>query len=229
MFSLESSKDQAKKLILDSPDYTKKAAIVLLIGLIVIFLHLILSFVGTENSWTCELDSTSGNYPSVCKKLVKIASCRSLTGPLKADVVLDVQSTAKASAEIICPWESAISELRICFDIGGFLVVLIGLAAIIKENRNLADLHINSAYFFGLLISIAAFFDFLAISDSKNNNYSLCNWTEEINLGNGVSREHLECSYILYEFTGYVGVLSSFMVFLSSYMISTWKKHLVLD
>ena len=98
-----------------------------------------------------------------------------MTGPLKAEIILDIQTQAKASANIVCPWENAMSELRICFDIGSLLVLVIGIAALIKESKELADMHINSAYFFGLLMGIAATFDFFAISDSKTNNFSLCN------------------------------------------------------
>ena len=229
MFSLADSKDQARKLILDSPDYTRKAAIALLLSLIVLFLHLVLSLLGTDTNWTCELDSTNPKYEAICNKLLKTASCRNLTGPLRADIILDIQTEAKASAEIICPWENAMSELRICFDIGSILALLIGLGSIIKENRGLADMHINSAYFFSLLMAIAATFDFFAINDSKINNYSLCNWTEDISLGSGVTREHLQCSYGMYEITAYMGYFATASVLLASYMVTIWKRHLVLD
>lgn len=175
MFSFETSKDQAKKLILDSPDYTRKAAILLILSLLVLLIHLILSVLGTNTLWECELDSTNSKYSAICNKLIKTASCRNLTGPLKAEIILDIQTQAKASANIVCPWENAMSELRICFDIGSLLVLVIGIAALIKESKELADMHINSAYFFGLLMGIAATFDFFAISDSKTNNFSLCN------------------------------------------------------
>ena len=229
MFSIASSKDQAKKLILDSPDYTRKAAITLLIALLVLSLHLILSFVGTDTIWVCEIDSKNPKHELICNKLMKSASCRNLTGPLRAEIILDIQTEAKASAEIICPWENAMSELRICFDIGGLLAIAIGVAALIKESRYLADMHINSAYFFSLLMGIAAIFDRFAINDSKMNNYSLCNWTEDINLGSGVTKEHLRCNYSVYEFTSYFGFLATVMVLMSSYMMKIWKRHLVLD
>ena len=229
MFALGTSKDHAKKLILDSPDYTRKAAIVLLLSLIVLFMHLVLGLLGTNTNWQCELDSTEFKYEAICNKLMKNASCRILTGPLKAEIILDIQTEAKASADITCPWENAMSELRICFDIGGILVLLIGLLSLIKESKNLAEMHITSGYFFSLLMCIAATFDFLAISDSKVNNFSLCNWTEEINLGSGVSKEHLECTYTVYEITAYFGYFSACAVLLSSYMVTVWKRHLVLD
>lgn len=229
MFSLADSKEQAKKLMLESPDYTRKAAIVLLLGLAVVFLSLVLSFIGTETKWVCDLDSANPKYEAICSKLIKTASCRNLKGPLRADIILDIQTEAKASAEIICPWENAMSEMRICFEFGCLLVLIVGLGALIKESRYLADLHINSSYFFSLLVAIAATFDRFAINDSKVNNFYLCNWTEEINLGSGVTKEHLNCGYGSFEFTSYLGYFSACMVLFSSYMIGVWRKHLVLE
>ena len=229
MFEIATSTDKAKKLILESPDYTRKAAIVLIISAIVTFTHLILSFVGTETEWSCELDQLDSKHEAICKKLLKTASCRNLKGPLRAEIILDIQTEAKASAEIICPWENAMSELRICFIVGCLLTNIAGITALIKESKNLAELTIDASYFFGLLLFISALFDYSAINDSLIDNYFLCNWTKDIDLGIGVSKEHLNCNYSLFTFTAYCGVLNSICLFIASYTTGIWKKHLVLE
>jgi hypothetical protein len=229
MFSIATSTDQAKKLILESPDYTRKAAIVLVISTIVAFTHLILSFVGTETDWSCEIDQLDSKHDIICTRLLKSASCRNLKGPLRAEIILDIQSEAKASAEIICPWENAMSELRICFIVGCFLTNLAGIASLLKESKSLAELTISASYFFGLLLGISALFDYSAINDSTIDNFFLCNWTEDIDLGMGVSREHLNCSYSLYLMTAYFGIANCVGLFVASYTTGVWKKHLVLE
>ena len=229
MFSLATSTDQAKKLILESPDYTRKAAIVLIISLLVTFTHLILSLIGTETDWSCELDQLDSKHEIICTKLLKSASCRNLKGPLRAEIILDIQTEAKASAQITCAWENAMSELRICFIIGCFLTNALGIAGLIKESRSLAELAISASYFFGLLLIISSLFDYLDIEDSKVDNFFLCSWNEDIDLGIGVTREHLNCSYSLYSFTAFWGVLNSLCLFIASYTTGVWKQHLVLD
>ena len=66
-----------------------------------------------------------------------------------------------------------------CFALGSGFVAILGLIALKRENRKLAELCLNSSYFFCLLLKIAAIFDFYAVSDSITNNYSVCHPSQE--------------------------------------------------
>jgi len=229
MFTLDNPTEHAKRLILEAPDTTRKTCGVLLVSLILACLHVLLSFMGTGNSWTCEVDNQDPKHDYICKELRSSASCQVLTGPLKAEILLDVEGEVKASAYIVCPWENAMSELRLCFALGAGLCLLVGLLALAKEDKKLAELHTNAAYFFSLLLAIAATFDLYAISDSKTNNYSLCNLTNEFSVEDGVTGEMMDCSHELYNFTAYVGYLAAASVIVCAYYVKDWKENLVLD
>lgn len=157
------------------------------------------------------------------------ASCRTLTGPLKAEILLNINDEVKASAYIVCPWENAISELRICFALGSALVVIIGLLSLANEDKKLADLHVNSAYFFTLLLVISSTFDLFAVSNSNTNNYSLCNLTNEFQVEDGVTGERLSCTHDIYNFTAYLGYTAAAALLASSFYLKGWKDNLSLD
>lgn len=62
-------------------------------------------------------------------------NCRTVSGPIQAEVMLNVDNEVQASALVQCPWEIAISELRICFALLSLLCTGIGLYAIRKKNK----------------------------------------------------------------------------------------------
>lgn len=229
MLGFQSSTEHAKRLILEAPDNTRKTCFLLLATLLVISVHLVLSYLGTENSWTCELDNSKPEHLYICRELRKYASCRTLAGPLKAEIMLNVNDAVTASAYIVCPWENAVSELRLCFALGSVLCIMIGLMALAKEDRKLAEFHLNSSYFFCLLLGIAAFFDMYAVADSVTNNYALCNLTDEFTVEEGVKGESMSCTHYLYTVTGYVGLLTCGMFALGAYQMRNWKQNISLD
>ena len=59
---------------------------------------------------------------------------------IKAEVLLNVNNEVKASALAVCPWEIAISELRVCFILLSIICVFVGLFAIRKESKKTAEL-----------------------------------------------------------------------------------------
>ncbi|CAG9325051.1 unnamed protein product [Blepharisma stoltei] len=223
------SSEDAKRLIFEAPDTTRRTLFVLLFTFVCLIIHIYCTYLGTANSWTCELDSTDPKHNYVCKELMQKASCSTLTGPLKAEILLNINDEVKASALIVCPWENAISELRICFALGSALVVIIGLLSLSNEDKKLADLHINSAYFFTLLLVISSTFDLFAVSNSNTNNYSLCNLTNEFSVEDGISGEYLSCTHDIYNFTAYLGYVAAVMLLASSYYLKGWRDNLSLD
>lgn len=223
------STEQAKRLIFEAPDTTKRTSLILVGTLLLILINLGLSFKGTGSSWNCELDSANPRQYYICKQLQRSASCRTLTGPLQAEIMINSNNEVKASAYIVCPWENAMSELRICFALGAGLSVFIGLLALMKEDKKLAEFHFNSVIFFSLLLGIAAIFDLLAVSNSKSNNFAMCNLTDDFKLEEGIVGERIECSHGLYELTGWIGWISTAALLTSGYFMREWKNNLSFD
>ena len=61
--------------------------------------------------------------------------------------MLNIENEVKASALIICPWEIAISELRICFTLLSMLCTGIGIYSVRKEDKNFAKTVYNCCNF----------------------------------------------------------------------------------
>lgn len=66
--------------------------------------------------------------------------------------MLNIQNEVKASALAICPWEIAMSELRLCFVLLSILSVMIGLYSIRKDSKAYINIHVQSAIFLGFLL-----------------------------------------------------------------------------
>ena len=226
MQRFQQSTEQAKRLILEAPDNTRKTIFALLTSLVLLCLLLLLSYLGTGTSWTCELDSNEPSHDYICKELRRAANCRNLSGPIRTEILLDINSQVKASAMIVCPWENAISELRICFILTSILTVLLGFFAISKESKRQAELHSSSAYFFCLLLAIASTFDLYSIADAETNNYSLCNLVDEFEVAEGVTGERMNCTFRIYEFTAYIGYLAAASVLFAGYQVNQWKSQI---
>lgn len=229
MKGLNYSSEQAKRLILEAPDNTRRTFITMLVVTGILAVLLVLSWFASGNSWTCELDNTDVKHAYVCKELRAATSCRSISGPIRAEIMLDINSEVKASALVVCPFENAISEIRICYVLASIMSVLIGMMALSSESRKRADMHINSAYFLCALLAIAATFDLFSIWDSEVNNENLCTLTEEFEMEEGVTNEKLACGYTFYYLTAYIGYFAAFAMAVSAHQISKWKSTLTLD
>ena len=57
--------------MLETPDSTKKILYVLLATLCSLVLLLVVSFIGTGDSWLCELDSDESRHEYVCREIGK--------------------------------------------------------------------------------------------------------------------------------------------------------------
>ena len=89
--------------------------------------------------------------------------------------------------QVQCPWESAISEIRVCFTLLSILAVIIGIMALKSENKKWADLHFQAGIFLSVLLAISAYFDYLAVQNSNTNNYNYCNLKDEFQVDKGIT------------------------------------------
>ena len=127
--------EDAKRLILEAPDTTKRTSIFLLISLCLLFGGLIFSWIGMGDSWTCELDSSEETHAFICRDLRSIIGCRNISGPIRAEILLNVKGEVKASASMECSWDHAISELRVCFLLTAGLSSMKNISLPDKENE----------------------------------------------------------------------------------------------
>ncbi len=91
-----------------------------------IFLSILLtiSIFTIRDVWECELDEENQNQVHICKELRKAVNCKtSVAAPIRAEVLLKINNRIRASAFAFCGWDTAISEIRICFVMLSFLSV----------------------------------------------------------------------------------------------------------
>eukprot|EP00331_Platyophrya_macrostoma_P012225 CAMPEP_0176420348 /NCGR_PEP_ID=MMETSP0127-20121128/8558_1 /TAXON_ID=938130 /ORGANISM="Platyophrya macrostoma, Strain WH" /LENGTH=199 /DNA_ID=CAMNT_0017800937 /DNA_START=46 /DNA_END=641 /DNA_ORIENTATION=+ len=184
----------AKKILYEGDNSSKSTYVTLLFALISLLLLLALCFFGTSDVWDCELDRQDTKYAEICRELRKAVNCRTITGPLKAEVLLNVDHRIKASADVVCPWEIAVSELRVCFCLLALLSVGIGMYAVRRESKKYADLYYQAGLFLTVVLAISSLFDWISINDAKINNHNFCTLSDEFQLHNNVIGESLVCT-----------------------------------
>jgi len=198
---------------------------VTLIALVVV---VCLSIYSMRDEWICELDSDDPKHDVICRELRKAVNCRTtVASPIRAETNLIINNQVKASSLTVCGWDIASSELRVCFVLVSIACVIVGMNAVKNENKKKAELHAQLALFFGILLLIAGFFDWVAISDSQTNNYSLCNLKDEFTVDKNVQSESMICSYGVYYLTSLATVISGGMMIFSSITVNQWKTTIV--
>eukprot|EP01017_Pseudomicrothorax_dubius_P012643 TRINITY_DN1531_c0_g1_i14.p1 TRINITY_DN1531_c0_g1~~TRINITY_DN1531_c0_g1_i14.p1 ORF type:complete len:236 (+),score=53.83 TRINITY_DN1531_c0_g1_i14:114-821(+) len=195
----------AKKILYEGDGSTKKTFIITMICAVSLLVLLILSIMGTFDEWVCEIDSTAPRHELICMELRRTINCKTVKGPIRAEVLLNINKQVKASAMVSCPWEIAVSELRFCFIMLALISAGLGIYAVRSESKKYAELHFHSSILVGALLAIASYFDYVAISNSKVNNFSLCNLKDEFQVDSTVKGEYMDCSFTPY----YATVLSS--------------------
>eukprot|EP01016_Furgasonia_blochmanni_P031346 TRINITY_DN32405_c0_g2_i1.p1 TRINITY_DN32405_c0_g2~~TRINITY_DN32405_c0_g2_i1.p1 ORF type:complete len:237 (-),score=34.52 TRINITY_DN32405_c0_g2_i1:140-850(-) len=226
-YSSQKELHAAKKILYEGDAPTKKMFITVLFTLLSLFVLLILSILGTTDQWTCEVDSRHSKHDYICGELRRAVNCKTVSGPIRAEVFLQVGSEAKANAVAVCPWEIAISELRFCFVLMSILCSLVGLYAIRKESRKYAEVHFQSAIFFAVVLLIAAFFDYVSISNSRINNFNLCTLSDEFEVDKSIKGESMECTFNYYYATVIAGVISAGSLLYSSHSVNKWRETIV--
>lgn len=221
--------EDAKRLILEAPDTTKRTSIFLLISLLLLSGGLILSYKGLGDSWTCELDSSEETHAFICRDLRSIIGCRNISGPIRAEILLNVKGEVKASAYMECSWDHAISELRVCFLLSAGLAVLLGLHALSRESKKNAELLIKVCYFFVFLMVMMSTFDLFAVRDAQSNNQDVCTLSGAFEMAKGIEGERLECQYDFFKITGAYGYICALSLFISAIQVRIWSNNLSMD
>lgn len=221
--------EDAKRLILEAPDTTKRTSVFLLLSLVLLAGGLGLSWVGMGDSWTCELDSSEPTHDFICRDLRRIIGCNNISGPVQAEILLNVKGEVKASAYMECSWDHAISELRVCFLLIAGLAVLLGLHALSRESKKDADFFVQASYFFVFLMIMTSTFDIFAVSDSETNNQDVCNLRGAFEMAKGIEGERLQCTYDFYRTTAFYGYLCALSLLVSAVQVKNWTATLSLD
>ena len=214
--------EDAKKLIFEAPDSTKRTSLFLILSLLLISGGLYLSFKGLGDVWTCELDSTQENFAFICRDLRSLLGCRNISGPVKAEILLNVKGEVRASAYMECSWDHAISELRVCFLLSSGLAILMGLSALLYTKRKNAEVFIQASYFFVFLLIMMSTFDLFAVRDASRNNEDVCTLSGAFEMAKGIEGERLQCDYEFYRMTALYGYVCAFSLILSGLQMKHW-------
>ena len=214
--------EDAKRLIFEAPDSTKRTNVFLIITLFLLTGGLYLSFKGVGDIWTCELDSTQENFAFICRDLRSLLGCRNISGPVKAEILLNVKGEVRASAYMECSWDHAMSELRVCFLLSSGLAVVLALNALVYNKKKNAEVFIQASYFFVFLLIMMSTFDLFAVRDAENNNQDVCTLSGAFEMAKGIEGERLECNYDFFRLTALYSYLCAFSLLLSSLQVKQW-------
>ena len=195
-----------------------------------LFILLSISISTIKDVWVCELDQESQNQIHICKELRKAVNCKTtVAAPIRAEVMLKINNTITASAVAFCGWDTAVSEIRVCFIMLSLLSVYYAWTALKKSSKKMAQIFSYSSLFFAILLIISSIFDYIQILDSKLNNYNLCNLIDEFKVGSNIDSERMECSFNLFYYTILFSILSVISLVISSHSITAWSKTISKD
>ena len=94
--------------------------------------------------WICELDENNEHNHLICKELRRAVNCKTtIAPPIRAEVILRINNTIKASALAFCGWDTAISEIRTCFCILSLITIYLAWNAISTQSKKLAEIVIS--------------------------------------------------------------------------------------
>jgi hypothetical protein len=219
-----------KKKLIENDKLKSQSTYLVAFSTICLICLLIISLLTVRDVWVCELDQNDPNYSHICKELRRSVNCKTTVAPpIKAEVLLRINNNVRASAEAFCGWDTAVSEIRICFIILSFLSIYFAWKALIKSSKKLAEIFSYSALFFALLLLISSLFDYIQIIDSKMNNYNLCNLVDEFKVEKNVDSEIMECSFTSFYWTIVFSLFSSVFLLLSSSYVYDWAKTISKD
>jgi len=219
-----------KKQLIENSKLKSQATYLIIASTIFLSILLFISLGTIRDVWQCELDQSDPNYSHICKELRRTVNCKTTVAPpLKAEVLLRINNQIRASAVAFCGWDTAVSEIRICFIILSFIAIYFAWKALVTSSRKVAEIFSYSSLFFAILLLISSVFDYIQIMDSKMNNYNLCNLMDEFKVEKNVDSEVMECSFNHFYFTIILSLLSSIFLLISSQVISAWSKTISKD
>jgi hypothetical protein len=219
-----------KKKLIENSKLKNQSRIFVIITTVCLFILLIISLSTIRDVWVCELDQDNKNSSHICKELRKSVNCKTtIAPPIRAEVILRINNTIKASAFAFCGFDTAVSEIRICFIMLSFLSVYFAWKALSKSSKKMANIFSYSALFFSILLLISSIFDFIQILDSKMNNYNLCNLVDEFKVHSNVDSEVMECTYNLFYSTIVFSIFSAISMLISTHFMTNWAKTISKD
>lgn len=219
-----------KKKLIENSKLKSQSTIMVIVSGICLLILITISISTVRDVWVCELDQNNSNQSHICKELRRAVNCKTTVAPpIRAEVLLRINNTIRASAYAFCGWDTAVSEIRICFVILSFLSIYFAWRALTKSSKKLAEIFSYSSFFFATLLIISSVFDYIQILDSKVNNYNLCNLIDEFKVETNVDSEMMECTYTSFHLTIIFSLLSSISLLTSSQLISNWSKTITKD
>jgi len=102
---------------------------------------LITSILTVRDVWVCELDENNKHQSHICKELRNAVNCKTtIAPPIRAEVLLKINNSIRASAYAFCGWDTAMSEIRFCFLMLSFLSIYFTWKALKNSSKRFADL-----------------------------------------------------------------------------------------
>jgi hypothetical protein len=219
-----------KKNLMENSKLKNQSSTLIVLTFISLSILFIISLVTIRDEWVCELDEDSKNQLHICKELRKAVNCKTtIAPPIKAEVLLRINNTIRASAYAFCGWDTAVSEIRICFIMLSFISIYIAWKALSKSSKKMSEIFSYTAVFFAILLIISSLFDYIQILDSKVNNYNLCNLKDEFKVESYVDSEVMDCTFNLFYSTIVFSLFSSIFLLISSQVMSAWAKTVSKD
>jgi len=219
-----------KKKLVENSKLRSQSVYWIISSFICLFILLCISLSTVRDVWDCELDQENQSQIHICKELRKAVNCKTtVAAPIRAEVMLKINNTIKASAVAFCGWDTAVSEIRVCFIMLSFLSVYYAWTALKISSKKMARIFSYSSLFFAILLVISSIFDYIQILDSKINNYNLCNLIDEFKVESNVDSERMDCSFNLFYYTILFSILSVVSLVISSHTVSAWSKTISKD
>jgi hypothetical protein len=116
---------------------------------------LIISLFTIRDVWVCELDEENKNQSHICKELRRAVNCKTtIAPPIKAEVLLNINNSIRASAYAFCGWDTAVSEIRLCFIFLSFIALYYAAKALTTQSKKLCEIvyNINKLVFIFIII-----------------------------------------------------------------------------
>ena len=219
-----------KRKLIENSKLKNQSTYLIVASTVCLLILFFISISTVRDVWICELDQNDSNYSHICKELRRTVNCKTTVAPpIKAEVLLRINNKIRASAVAFCGWDTAVSEIRICFIILSFISIYFAWKALLKSSKKIAEIFSYSSLFFAILLLISSVFDYIQILDSKMNNYNLCNLVDEFKVEKNVDSEIMECSFNMFYYTIIFSLLSAIFLLISSQFISAWSKTISKD
>ena len=131
---------------------------------------------------------------------------------MKFDIVTNNQG---ANVSIMCGWEPATSQIRVCLVLCALYATYLAYDAAWTENRKMVDNYLQSVGFLTFLLITTAAFDLLSIMDAQNDNYTTCNLEHGHKLAQWMPTGNNPCSFLWFYILAGSCLLSACVVYSS--------------